>query len=56
MQHFAFRVDKQNFKRAFHELQNRGITYRLVEREITRALYFFDPDGYELEVATYELD
>ena len=56
MQHFAFRVDRKNFERAFHELKSRGIEYRLVTREITHALYFFDPDGYELEVATYELE
>jgi catechol 2,3-dioxygenase-like lactoylglutathione lyase family enzyme len=56
MQHFAFRVDRKNFDRAFQELESRGIEYRLVTREITHALYFFDPDGYELEVATYELE
>lgn len=52
--HFGFRVDREVLDRAAAELHLKGITTRLVEREVSTALYFHDPDGYELELSVYE--
>jgi catechol 2,3-dioxygenase-like lactoylglutathione lyase family enzyme len=56
MLHFSFRIADDMFEKAKDELDRRGLTYQIHEREVTRALYLRDPDGYEIELATFEPD
>ncbi len=55
MRHLAFRVDRGNFEKAQDELRRRGIEFRFEDHEISHSIYFFDPDGHELEITTYEI-
>ena len=55
MLHLAFRSDRNNFLKAQKELKERGIKFRFQDHEISRSIYFRDPDGHELEITTYQL-
>ncbi len=55
MQHFAFRVDRFNFKWAQDELERRGIAFEFQDHEVCHSIYFLDPDGHEIELTTYEI-
>lgn len=55
MRHLAFRVDRANFTAAKASLSGRGIDYTEQHHGICESIYFFDPDGHELEITTYEL-
>ncbi len=54
-EHFAVRVDRANFEQARRELEGRGIPFKVWDHKICLSLYFFDPDGNQIEVTTYEL-
>ncbi len=54
MRHPAFRVDRENFERAQRALRERRIPFHFEDHEISRSIYFHDPDGYEIELTTYE--
>ena len=54
-EHFAVRVDRANFEQARRELEGRGIPYKVWDHKICLSLYFFDPDGNQIEVTTFEL-
>jgi catechol 2,3-dioxygenase-like lactoylglutathione lyase family enzyme len=56
MLHLAFRADRNGFLSAQEELKRRGIKFEFQDHEISRSIYFRDPDGHELEITTYELD
>src|SRR5437762_1254709 len=56
MLHLAFRASRENFLEAQEELKKRGIKFEFQDHEISRSIYFHDPDGHELEITTYELD
>jgi len=56
MRHLAFRVDRENFRQAQAELRARGIAFSFEDHEISHSIYLNDPDGYEIELTTYELD
>ena len=56
MRHLAFQVDHDNFIRAQAELRGRGIAFKFEDHQISHSIYFDDPDGYEIELTTYELD
>jgi len=56
MKHFAFRANRENFKKAQTELQERGIQFEFQDHHIAHSIYFRDPDGYKVEITTYELD
>jgi catechol 2,3-dioxygenase len=56
MRHLAFHVDRANFLRAQAELRGRGILVTFEDHQIAHSIYFHDPDGYEIELTTYELD
>ena len=56
MRHLAFQVDRQNFLRAQAELRRRGISFTFEDHQIAHSVYLNDPDGYEIELTTYELD
>jgi catechol-2,3-dioxygenase len=56
MRHVAFQVDRVNFVKAQETLRERGIEYEFQDHAISQSIYFRDPDGYELELTTYELE
>ena len=53
--HLAFRVDRANFKAARETLQQRGIEFEFQDHKIVHSIYFYDPDGHLIELATYDL-
>lgn len=55
MRHLAFRADRAGFERAQAELAERGIDFEFADHELAHSIYFRDPDGYRLEITTYEL-
>jgi catechol 2,3-dioxygenase-like lactoylglutathione lyase family enzyme len=56
MLHLAFRVDAAGFRAAQAELDRREIAWTLSDHTISHSIYFSDPDGYRLEITTYELE
>ena len=55
MLHLAFRADRRNFLAAQDELKRRGIEFEFQDHQISHSIYFYDPDGHELEITTYEV-
>ena len=55
MRHLAFRVDRKNFLAAQEKLRATGIEFVFQDHTISHSIYFYDPDGYELELTTYEV-
>jgi len=55
MLHLAFRVDGPGFAAAQSELSERGIDFRLSDHGSAHSVYFEDPDGYQLELTTYDV-
>lgn len=55
MRHFAFRVTRENFERAQNELRAREIAFEFQDHIIAHSIYFYDPDGHQLELTTYEV-
>ena len=53
--HVAFRVSRAEFDRAREELPSAGIEPRFEDHGNVHSLYFPDPDGHQLELATYEV-
>ena len=56
MLHLALRANRKNFVAAQRELTSRGIAFHVQDHEISHSIYFRDPDGYEIEITTYELE
>jgi catechol 2,3-dioxygenase-like lactoylglutathione lyase family enzyme len=52
--HLAFRATRKAFVAAQEDLKARGIAFEFQDHEISRSIYFRDPDGHELEITTYE--
>lgn len=55
MRHFAFVVDRDNFEKAQEELPSRGIDVQFQDHDICHSIYLSDPDGYRIEITTYEV-
>jgi catechol 2,3-dioxygenase-like lactoylglutathione lyase family enzyme len=55
MRHLAFRVNRENFARARAELKDKDIGFHFEDHGIAHSIYFFDPDGYEIELTTWEV-
>jgi catechol 2,3-dioxygenase-like lactoylglutathione lyase family enzyme len=53
--HIALRVDRTNFEAAQAELSERGIEHRFSDHGLAHSIYFEDPDGYRLELTTYDV-
>jgi catechol 2,3-dioxygenase-like lactoylglutathione lyase family enzyme len=54
--HLALRAATYaDFRVAQTELQARGISFQFQDHEISHSIYFFDPDGFLLEITTYDL-
>ena len=56
MLHLAFRADRKNFLVAQGELKKRGIKFEFQDHEIANSIYFYDPDGHQLEITTYDVE
>ena len=55
MRHFAFRLDRVNFERVRIELSEQHIPFHFEDHGMAHSLYLSDPDGYRVELTTYEL-
>jgi catechol 2,3-dioxygenase-like lactoylglutathione lyase family enzyme len=55
MQHFAFRVDRENFQLAQEEFRNAGIDFRFADHGICHSVYVCDPDDHTVEITTYDV-
>jgi catechol 2,3-dioxygenase-like lactoylglutathione lyase family enzyme len=55
MSHFAFRASRPDFEQAKEDLRQRGIEFEFKDHTVSHSIYFSDPDGYELEITTYEV-
>jgi catechol 2,3-dioxygenase-like lactoylglutathione lyase family enzyme len=53
--HIAFRADRKTFEQAQKDLTSRGIQFEFSDHDIAHSIYFRDPDGYKLEITTYEV-
>jgi catechol 2,3-dioxygenase-like lactoylglutathione lyase family enzyme len=54
--HLALRTATYaDFRSAQTELQAQGISFQFQNHKISHSIYFFDPDGYLLEITTYDL-
>jgi len=54
MQHLAFRTARERFESAKDELRERGIGLAERDHGISWSAYVRDPDGFEVEITTYE--
>jgi len=54
MQHLAFRASRRDFESAKVELRDRGIEFVERDHGIAWSVYLQDPDGFEVEITTYE--
>ena len=55
LRHVAFRADRAEFARARQELEAQGIATEFSDHDISHSIYFSDPDGFHLEITTYDL-
>jgi len=53
--HIAFRLDRENFDLARRHFAQQGIDSQFVEYKTVHSIYIFDPDGYQIELSTWEL-
>ena len=53
--HFALRADRANFDAARRSLADRGIALEFEDHGASLSIYFVDPDGYNVEITTYEV-
>jgi catechol 2,3-dioxygenase-like lactoylglutathione lyase family enzyme len=54
--HMALRAKTYaDFQSAQAELQARGISFQFRDHEIAHSIYLFDPDGFMLEITTYDI-
>lgn len=55
VRHIAFRVSRNHFDAARHDLESRGIAVEFQDHTISHSIYFRDPDNYEIELTTYDV-
>ncbi len=53
--HSAFRTDRASFEAYKISFQQNEMPHRFVDHKRTLSIYFYDPDGYEWEITTYEI-
>jgi catechol 2,3-dioxygenase-like lactoylglutathione lyase family enzyme len=54
--HLALRANRENFEAAQQDLTRHGIAFHFQDHQISHSIYFRDPDGYVIEVTTYEVE
>jgi catechol-2,3-dioxygenase len=55
LSHLAFRAaTNRDFELAQTELNSKGIAFGFEDHGISRSIYFVDPDGFQLEITTYD--
>ena len=56
LSHLAFlAATKADFQSAQVELQSKGISFDFQDHGVSQSIYFVDPDGFPLEITTYDL-
>jgi catechol 2,3-dioxygenase-like lactoylglutathione lyase family enzyme len=55
MRHVAFCTSRVGFESMQSHLTTLGIPFDSQDHDIAHSIYFRDPDGYEIEVTTYEM-
>ncbi|HZE58405.1 MAG TPA: VOC family protein [Chthoniobacterales bacterium] len=56
LSHLAFlAATKADFQSAQAELQSKGISFDFQDHGVSHSIYFVDPDGFPLEITTYDL-
>ncbi len=55
VRHVAFRVDRMNFEQAKARFEAGGIRYEYEDHGISHSVYVYDPDGYRVELTTYQV-
>lgn len=55
MLHLAFRATRRDFFAAQTSLGDGGIAFEFQDHQISHSIYFEDPDGYQLEITTYDV-
>lgn len=55
MLHLAFRATGRDFRAGQTALRKRGIAFQFQDHQISHSIYFEDPEGYQLEITTYEV-
>jgi catechol 2,3-dioxygenase-like lactoylglutathione lyase family enzyme len=54
--HLAFRAASYvDFESAQAELKSRAIPFEFQDHEVSHSIYFRDPDGFQLEITTYDI-
>lgn len=53
--HIAFRADGKTFEQAQKNLRAREIVFEFSDHDIAHSIYFRDPDGYKIEITSYEV-
>lgn len=54
--HLAFRAATYaDFQSAQDELKSRGVSLQFQDHQISHSIYFSDPDGFLLEITTYDV-
>ena len=55
LRHIAFRTDRTAFESARQEFERHRLDLHFEDHGICHSLYLEDPDGYQVEVTTYDL-
>lgn len=55
MRHYAFRMSRSNFDTAREALSAQHVMFEFEDHGISHSLYLTDPNGYRVELTTYEL-
>ncbi len=56
MRHFAFRVDRENFRQAQERFRKLGVEFSFADHGVAHSVYIADPDGHRIEITTYEIE
>jgi catechol 2,3-dioxygenase-like lactoylglutathione lyase family enzyme len=54
LDHVGFRTSRRGLETAKAELVARGIAYHAGDYGVAWSVYLPDPDGYQVEITTYE--
>ena len=54
--HFAFNVDKSNFKLAQNRFDELGIAFKYQDHHYFESIYIQDPDGHTVELTTLKVN